>query len=74
MDLNNHAVYLASAGDRPGALKTAQEAVDIYRRLAKTNPAAYEPDLAMSINNLANRLSETGDRPGALKAAQEAVA
>ena len=73
MELNNHAVDLASAGDRPGALKAALEAVDIYKRLAKTNPAAYEPDLAMSINNLANRLSETGDHPGALKAAQEAV-
>ena len=72
-ELNNHAVHLASAGDRPGALKAAQEAVDIYRRLAKTNPAAYEPALAMSINNLANFLSQTGDRLGALNAALEAV-
>jgi hypothetical protein len=73
MELNNHAVDLASAGDRASALKAAQEAVDIRRRLATTSPAAYEPDLAMSISNLANRLSDTGDRPGALKAAQEAV-
>ena len=74
MELNNHAVHLASAGDHTGALKAAQEAVDIYKRLAKTNPAAYEPVLAGSINNLADCLSETGDRPGALKAALEAVA
>jgi hypothetical protein len=73
-ELHNHAVDLASAGDRSAALEAAKEAVAIRRRLAKTNPAAYEPVLAGSINNLANFLSETGDRPAALEAAKEAVA
>ena len=72
-ELHNHAVHLAATGDRPGALIAAQEAVGIYKRLAKNNPAAYEPNLAMSINNLANHLIQTGDRPSALIAAQEAV-
>jgi hypothetical protein len=71
--LNNHALYLASAGEHSGALKAAQEAVAICRSLAKTNPAAYESDLAISMNNLAGYLSATSDRRGALKAAQEAV-
>ena len=29
-----------------------QEALDISRQLAKTNPAAYQPDVAMTLNNL----------------------
>ena len=32
----------------------------MYRRLAAANPAAYEPDLAMSLNNLSIRLAEAG--------------
>ena len=60
-------------GDREGALAPAVEAVNICRRLAHANPAAYEPVLAMSLNNLAASLSETGDRAGALAPAMEAV-
>ncbi len=36
-------------GDRQGALAPATEAVNIRRRLAQANPAAYEPDLAGSL-------------------------
>ena len=39
----------STLGDRQGALQPAQEAVSIRRRLALANPAAYEPDLAMSL-------------------------
>ena len=35
------------------------EALEIRRRLAKANPAAYEPDLARTCNNLGNLLSDT---------------
>jgi hypothetical protein len=42
-------------------------------RLAKAQPAAFEPDLATSLNNLSLRLSDSGDRGGALRAIQEAV-
>ncbi|MBU6408706.1 MAG: tetratricopeptide repeat protein, partial [Alphaproteobacteria bacterium] len=63
-----------NAGDRQGALAAAQEAVALYRALAKENPQAFTPNLAGSVSNLATFLSEAGDRQGALAAAQEAVA
>ena len=44
------------------------------RRLAAANPAAHEPDLAMSLNNLSNRLAEAGRREQeALTAINDAV-
>ncbi|MGH2952272.1 MAG: hypothetical protein ACRDKX_09525, partial [Solirubrobacterales bacterium] len=61
------------AGDRAGALTSITEAAAHYRELAAANPAAYLPDLAMSLNNLSNRQSETGDRAGALTSITEAV-
>jgi hypothetical protein len=70
---NNLSVVLAAIGDRAGALAAIQEAVAIRRRLAESNPARFEPDLAQSLNNLSNRLSDTGDREGALAAIQEAA-
>jgi tetratricopeptide (TPR) repeat protein len=48
--------------------------VAVYERLAQANPAAYEPDLALSLTNLSNRLAETGERSGGLQAIQRAVA
>ncbi len=50
------------AGDRAAALATIDEAVDIRRQLAEANPAAFLPDLAMSLNNLSIRQADTGDR------------
>ena len=64
---------LAASGRRDEALQTAQEATNLYRTLAKHNPGAYSPSLAMSLNNLALRLAEDGQRDKALKAAQEAT-
>nr|MBA2322477.1 tetratricopeptide repeat protein [Pseudonocardiales bacterium] len=61
------------AGDRDGALSSITEAVQIRRRLAQANPAAYLPDLAMSLNNLCVQQSGTGDRDGALASITEAV-
>ena len=54
-------------------MKAVREAVEIYRGLAKKNPGAFNPDLAMSLNNLSGCLSEVGDRGGALDAIREAV-
>ncbi|MEW2121338.1 tetratricopeptide repeat protein, partial [Streptomyces sp. NPDC005474] len=51
----------------------AHEAVRLYTTLAHTSPAAYLPDLAMSLNNLALRLANVGDRQRALEPAHEAV-
>jgi tetratricopeptide (TPR) repeat protein len=60
-------------GQREKALAAVQEAVDLYRELARQRPDAFTPNLAGSLNNLANRLSELGQREKALAAAQEAV-
>ena len=54
-------------------LQAATEAVDIRRRLAAANPAAFEPDLAGSLNNLGAMLSDLGRREEALTATTEAV-
>ena len=50
--LNNLSNCLSELGNRPGAPKAIQEAVGIYQRLAESNPARYEPDLALSLDNL----------------------
>ena len=47
--------------------------MDKYRELAQAQPAAFLPDLAMSLNNLSVFYSEVGERAEALKAAREAV-
>jgi tetratricopeptide (TPR) repeat protein len=66
-------IRLSELGRRDEALTPTQEATDLYRQLADTNPAAYLPDLAMSLNNLGARLSELGRRDEALTPTQEAV-
>ncbi len=71
--LNNLGAALGALGRREEALKAAQEAVEVYRRLAQANPQAFEPNLAASLNNLANILAGLGRRGEALEAAQEAV-
>jgi hypothetical protein len=71
--LNNLSLRLSESGDRAGALRAIEEAVQRYRRLAEAQPAAFEPALAMSLNNLSNGLSDSGDRAGALRAIEEAV-
>jgi tetratricopeptide (TPR) repeat protein len=60
-------------GRRDEALQPAVEAADLYRELAKQNPAAYNPNLARALNNLANRLSQVGRRDEALQPAVEAA-
>src|SRR5262249_28094750 len=63
----------ANTGDRAGALTAIDEAVTIRRRLAEANPAAFLPNLAMSLNNQSGCRAEVGDRTGALTAIDEAV-
>ena len=64
---------LSEVGRREDALAPAEEAVQIRRRLAQANPAAYEPDLARSLNNLGTCYSEVGRREDALAPAEEAA-
>ena len=70
---NNLSIRLSDVGERKAALEAAREAVELYRGLAEATPAAYTPNLAMSLSNLANRLSAVGERNEALEAAREAV-
>ena len=58
--MNNLGHRLSRPGRRDEALAPTDEAVDIYRRLAQANPAAFVPDLARSLNNLGIRLSGLG--------------
>ncbi|MGH3991959.1 MAG: tetratricopeptide repeat protein, partial [Pseudonocardiaceae bacterium] len=64
---------LSHAGQREQALAATVEAVEIRRRLAQTNPAAFEPDLASALNNLGAMLSNLGRREEALAATVEAA-
>ena len=47
--LNNLSIRLSDSGDRAGALRAIEAAVEIYGRLAQAQPAAFEPDLARSL-------------------------
>ncbi|MFN7631178.1 MAG: CHAT domain-containing protein, partial [Cyanobacteriota bacterium] len=78
MALGDLAEALTNLGDRYSeldrrqeALAPTEEALRIYRELAKTNPA-FLPDLAMALNNLGNRYSELGRRQQALAPTEEA--
>jgi hypothetical protein len=62
------------AGRREEALTATEQAIEIHRRLAAANPAAFEPDLARSLTNLGVRLSELGRREEALAVEAEAEA
>ncbi|HRY10865.1 MAG TPA: SAV_2336 N-terminal domain-related protein, partial [Candidatus Nanopelagicales bacterium] len=61
------------SAEQQTTLDPIQEAVDTYRALAETNPAAYIPDLAASLRNHAARLAELGRREDALAPSEEAV-
>ncbi len=62
----NHLLTVLAAGISSALVKS-------HRNLAKQNPAAYLPDLAISLNNLGISLSELGRREEALTPTQEAV-
>ena len=71
--LNNQSNRLSDLGRREDALAAIEEAVDVYRELARARPDAFLPDLAMSLNNQSVRLSDLGRREDALAAIEEAV-
>ena len=66
-------IRLSALGRREDALAATEEAVSLYKDLAKARPDAFTPDLAASLNNLGIRLSELGRREDALAATEEAV-
>ena len=72
--LNNLANLHSDTHDFKAAEKEYQEALAIYRELAKTTPEAYLPDVAGTLNNLANLHRYTHDFKTAEKEYQEALA
>lgn len=55
--LNDLGYSLSALGRREEALAPAQEATEIYRKLAQSNPAAFLADLATSLGSLGRILS-----------------
>ena len=70
--LNNLSLFLSAIGRRQEALAPIEEAVKIYRELAKTNPA-YLGNLAGSLTNLGSHYIALGRRQEALSPTEEAV-
>ena len=64
---------LFGLGRREDALKASQEAVDIYRALAKDRPDAFLPDLATSISVMSDVLAAMERPADAAAAAQDAL-
>ncbi len=60
-------------GNRAGALATAAQAIEVYRRLASNDPVDHRPSLVRALVTQSNRLAETGRFDTALQAAREAV-
>ena len=73
ISLNNLSIRLGDLGRREDALAAIEEAVTIYRELARAMPDAFGPALAESLNNLSARLADLVRREDALAAIEEAV-
>ena len=58
--LFSYAKYLQEQNDFKNALPLYTEALDIIRKLALTQPEAYEPDVATTLNNIAVLHDEQG--------------
>ncbi|WP_273211653.1 tetratricopeptide repeat protein [Runella zeae] len=71
--LNNLALLQKATNDFSKAEKNYLEALQIRRRLAESNPAAYEADVATTLNNLASLQKATNDFSKAEKNYLEAL-
>jgi tetratricopeptide (TPR) repeat protein len=56
--LNNLSIALSALGRREDALKPSEEAVDIRRKLAASNPQAFLPNLATSLGSYGSILQD----------------
>jgi tetratricopeptide (TPR) repeat protein len=66
-------VALGEQEDGAASRVVAQEAVDVYRRLAAAEPEQHQVALAVALTNLAVSMHDDGGRSDALAAVQEAV-
>lgn len=71
--LNNLANRLSDMGEKEPALSAAKEAVEVYQRLAKKMPQAFEPNLAMSLGTLTLIWAGLGEKDKALTCIREAL-
>ncbi|ADK83481.1 hypothetical protein Deba_0102 [Desulfarculus baarsii DSM 2075] len=69
----NLGILLAEMGQRPAALALFQEALKIYRDLAREQPKAYLPNVAMTCNNLGALFYAMGQHAEAAKRHAEAL-
>ncbi len=66
-------IRLFAIGRRYEALAATEEAVQLYRQLAKVETDVFRPDLARCLTNLGKRLSGVGRLRDALTATNEAI-
>ena len=62
--LSDLSTCLADLGRQEEALETIEEAVTIWRELARSRPDAYLTNLAISLNNRSRQKRDQGDDPG----------
>lgn len=65
---------LSRRGLTDEALSAQLEAVELFKGLIETNPAQFEPELALSLNILSKLFVEKGDITNGRAAAGEAAA
>ena len=65
-------IRLAQLGRHQDGVAAAEEAVDLWRPLARDNPG-HQPDLAFALHNLGNHLALLGRFQDGVAAAEEAV-
>ncbi len=71
--LENQALACGFLNRNVEALNALQEALPIYRKLAKQNPEKFKSDLARCLNNQVNLLDNLGRLEEAAASAEEAV-
>lgn len=70
---NNFSNWLSGLGRPEEALEAIEQAVQLYRGLARWSSHVFLPDVAMSLNNLSTCLATLGRWEEALEAIQQAV-
>ncbi|MEU7691363.1 tetratricopeptide repeat protein [Microbispora hainanensis] len=63
----------AKLGDADAAVETMERATQLYRDLARQDPAAYLSELALSLVNLSHRHAAIGQHAKAVYALQESI-
>src|SRR3990172_989335 len=73
MTLNNLGILQKDKNEFEDALKSYKEALEIYRKLAQSNPQTYLPYVATTLNNLGILQKDKNEFEDALKSFKEAL-